>query len=282
MENKELKVLLKLITKPNYRSKIGELKPNKSTSAADLDKICRSFHASNYVDLTEKITKIRITDEGKILLKVDSKDLPINPEENKAIKAFSPKKDVVKSSDVNIKPAAKRDEVIKILIDKGFVEAAEIQLLEVWLTEKGKQFLATELKLGGGGNITFSKKMFADYLDFIRNYYAKSSPQTEVIENGKKPVHIKDKPTDEEILKTIIDLDTKLKTDNYLPIFHLRNCFQPPLTREELDNALYRLEEEEKIQLNKLSEVTAYNKEEINAGIPQPAGGSLFFIRVNE
>jgi len=280
MENKELKVLLKLITKPNYRSKIGELKPNKSTSAADRDEICRSFHASNYVDLTEKITKIRITDEGKILLKVDSKDLPINPEENKVIQAFA-KKDILTPGKTNTKPN-RRDEIIQNLIDKGFIEAAEIKIVEVWLTEKGKQFLATELKLGGGGNITFSKKMFADYLDFIRNYYAKSSPQPEVIENGKKTVLIKEKPTDEEILKTIIDLDTKLKTDNYLPIFHLRNCFQPPLTREELNEALYRLEGEEKIQLNKLSEVTAYNKEEINAGIPQPAGGSLFFIRVNE
>ena len=83
-------------------------------------------------------------------------------------------------------------------------------------------------------------------------------------------------------LEKIIDLDTKLATDNYLPIFHLRNCLQPPLNREELDKALYRLQNDDKIELSKLADGTHYSKEQIDAGIPQPVGGSWFFIIVND
>ena len=279
MEVIELKFLLKLITEPNYRSKISKIKPNDKTRAAKRDEICKSLYRNNYVDLTEKITKIRITDEGKILLKVDSTDLPVTPEENKAIKAFS-KTDTITPGKINkIKPD-RREEIINNLIDKGFIEAAEIKIESVWLTEEGKKFLATESSLSGGGNITFSKKMFADYLGFIRNYYS-HSPQDRAIQNVQNSTTT-NKPKDEEILQTIIDLDTKLATDNYLPIFHLRNDLQPPLTREELDKALYRLQNDDKIELSSLAEVTAYSREEINAGIPQQVGGSLFFIIVNE
>ncbi len=280
MEIKELKVFLKLITKPNYRGKISKIQLGKDTKAAEREKICRNLYSSGYVDLTENIIKIRITDEGKILFKIDSKDLPVTPEENKVIQAFSQKKDVIKSSDIKIKPAAKRDDIINKLIDRGFIEAAEVKLDEVWLIEAGKHFLATECSFSGGGILTFSKKMFADYLDFIRNYYTKL-PQPEVIQNGKTSVTTT-KPTDEEILQTIIDLDTKLATDNYLPLFNLRNSLQPPLTRKELDEALYRLQNDDKIEFSKLAEVTAYSKKEIDAGIPQPVGGSWFFIIVNE
>ena len=278
MEVIELKFFLKLITKPNYRAKIGEIKPNKDTSSAERDKICRSLYRSNYLDLTEKITKIRITDEGKILLKVDSTKLPVTSEENKAIKAFSKTDTITPGKIKNIKPD-RREEIINNLIDKGFIEAAEIKIESVWLTEEGKKFLATESSLSGGGNITFSKKMLADYLGFIRNYYS-HSPQDRARQNGQNSTT--NKPKDEEILKTIIDLDAKLATDNYLPIFHLRNCLQPPLTREELDKALYRLQNDDKIELSSLAEVTAYSREEINAGIPQQVGGSLFFIIVNQ
>ena len=86
------------------------------------------------------------------------------------------------------------------------------------------------------------------------------------------------KPTDPEILAVIRDLDHNLSTDNYLPIFHLREKLQPPFSRTELDQALYRLERSDQIELSSLQEVRCYTLEQVEAGIPQNIGGRLFFI----
>lgn len=76
-------------------------------------------------------------------------------------------------------------------------------------------------------------------------------------------------------MQIIRDLDRQLGTDNYLPIFHLRQKFQPPLSREQLDQLLYRLQRNDRIDLSSLQEVSAYTPEQIDAGIPQDIGGPL-------
>ena len=87
-------------------------------------------------------------------------------------------------------------------------------------------------------------------------------------------------PSDEEIVQIIRNLDRKMGTNNYLPIFHLREELQPPFSKEELDQALYRLEQQDKIELSSLQEVRGYTSEQINTGIIQDIGGPLFFIIV--
>ena len=88
----------------------------------------------------------------------------------------------------------------------------------------------------------------------------------------------KQKPNDDQILAEIWSLDNRHGTDKYLPIFHLREKLQPRLSREELDQALYRLERNHRIELSSLQEVRSYTPEQIEAGIPQNIGGCLFFI----
>jgi hypothetical protein len=56
---------------------------------------------------------------------------------------------------------------------------------------------------------------------------------------------------------------------------------QPLLSREQLDSALYRLEKANQIELSSLAEPRDYTPEEIDMGISQLSGGSLFFITVN-
>ncbi len=73
------------------------------------------------------------------------------------------------------------------------------------------------------------------------------------------------------------DLDKHYKTDNYLPIFRLRNRFSS-LSRNQLDQALYRLQKSGKIDFSTLAEVEAYTTEQISAGISQVVGGKLFYI----
>lgn len=271
MEIIELKFLLKLLGKPDYTSPVSEVKPNSKTKAAQRDKICRQLRDRSLVSCTEEVTKIKITPPGKELLKVDSSELQITPEEFKILKACET--EAITPATTKVTPTQKRDEIIDKLIAQGMVGVAATKLTQVCLTDRGKEYLGKEYNPEGGGNITLSKNMLADYLKFLRQYQ-----QVQVISNAP----LTEKPTDEEILRAIAALDKELLTNNYLPIFHLRNKYQPPLRGEELNQALYRLEKEEKIELSSLQETRSYTTEQIQAGIPQDIGGPLFFIILTE
>ena len=163
------------------------------------------------------------------------------------------------------------------------ITAVEKKIVRVWLTQRGKESLA--LEYSGQGSPTISLNLLNNYLCFLRKYFNSASLVTA---NGHQPQKREEhsssnghKPSDREILETIIDLDGELGTGNYLPIFHLRDKLQPSLSRKELDDALYRLQREDKLELSSLVEAVHYNKEQIEAGIPQDVGGSLFFLMVN-
>ena len=134
---------------------------------------------------------------------------------------------------------------------------------EVWLTERGIEFLRDEYVPNKGNKPVISLDLLGNYVQFLR---------------VKEHIKI---ISDEEILETIKKLDRKLGTENYLPIFHLRQKLQPPLLRDDLDQALYRLEEANQIELSTLAEPEGYSPEELDAGISQISGGSLFFITIN-
>jgi hypothetical protein len=53
---------------------------------------------------------------------------------------------------------------------------------------------------------------------------------------------------------------------------------QPPLSRDDVDNALYRLQRENKIELSALQDESDYTKEQIDAAIYNEFSGNLFFI----
>ena len=273
MKTDELKFLLKLLGCPDYRAAISEIKPNSKTPAPKRDRICRDLGDDReWVACTEEVTKIKIVPPGKALLKLDSASLPITSQELKILQACE--KGTIPSSQTRVTPAKTRQEIIEKLIERGLIEAAETKLKEVWLTERGKEYLAKEYDPRGAGNISLTKNMLADYLQFLRTHL--SSYQTSF--ETKASTH---KPSDKEVLQAIINLDRGLGTDNYLPIFHLRQKLQPPLSREELDRKLYSLQRNDKIELSALQEAIAYTPEQIDAGIPQDIGGRLFFIIVN-
>ena len=268
MEVKELKFLLRLLGQENYRGKIQDLKPNSKTTIAKTRSICRDLCDREYVAYSETITKIKINSAGKALLNVDAEDLPINADELKILKACGTQ--TITPGKTKVTPAEKREELIASLVERGLITAAETKIEQVWLEDRGKEFLAEEYS-PKGTNSVLSLSLLNNYLSFLRKYLP-SSPIP--------PIPL---PTvnDAEILQTIINLDRELNTDNYLPIFHLRNKLQPPLSRTELDDALYRLQRQDKLELSSLVEAMHYTKEQIEAGIPQDVGGSLFFLMVN-
>ena len=282
MKVEELKFLLKLLGQDNYRGKIQDLKPNSKTPMPKTRSICRDLRDREYVACSETITKIKIASAGKALLKIDAENLPVNDDELKILKACDTETITPGKTKVT---ADKREKLIASLVEKGLIIAAETKIEQVWLEDRGKEVLAEEYSYRS--NATISLNLLDNYLCFLRRY-PRSQSETIINGNGHKPVSparlqntSTRKPSDREILQTIIDLDSELGTDNYLPIFHLRNKLQPPLSRKELDDALYRLQREDKLELSSLVEAMHYTKEQMDAGIPQDVGGSLFFLIVD-
>lgn len=280
MEVKELKFLLKLVGRENYQGKISELKPNSKTKVSETEKICRTLCDRELVTCSETITKIKIHSAGKALLKVDTDNLAISDDELKILKACASV--AITPGKTKVTPANKREELINKLVERGLITATATKIERVLLTDRGKKTLLEEYK-PQGTNSVLSLDLLHNYVRFLRKNLCSGSFQSPITvnkefknngSNGKKSA-------DEKILRTIIDLDKELGTNNYLPIFHLRHKLQPPLSRKELDEALYRLQRQDKLELSSLVEAVHYTKEQIEAGIPQDAGGSLFFLMVN-
>ncbi len=261
MDTIELKFLLKLLGFPDYWAPLSKITPNSKTSATERERICRKLRDRELVTCSEEIRKIKIAPPGKSLLQLDPAGLPVTSQELKILKACE--KGSITPSETKVTPAKTRDTLIDSLATRGFIEAAETKIKDAWLTERGKEYLRQEYSPSGYTPVV-SLEMLNNYLSFMRKFLSKQLPP----------------PTtgDEEILQVIQDLDRQLGTENYLPIFHLREKLQPPMSREELDQALYRLEKQEKIELSSLQEVRAYTSEQIDAGIAQDIGGPLFFI----
>jgi len=273
METKELKFLLKLLGCPDYRSPLSAKTFN---SLKGKNKLVRDLEARGWVDFSREIASVKILPPGRALLNMEPNQVPLSPSELKLLNHIGNASGKIKPSKIDIKSlkSAERDAILQRFDERGWI-AVEKQLkrqkAEVWMTQGGLDELRKDYIPKKGTNPVISLELLGNYLEFLRKSL---SPQV------NPPVTVI-KPTDTEILQLIQQLDKELGTDNYLPIFHLRQKLQPPLSRDDLDQALYRLQREDKIELSSLVEAMHYTSEQLQAGIPQEIGGSLFFIIVN-
>ncbi|MEO8893146.1 MAG: transcription factor RcaD [Coleofasciculaceae cyanobacterium] len=281
MEIKELKFLLKLLGCNNYRSAVSAPSLRSITGR---DKLCRDLSDRGFVDFSREIATVKILPAGRALLKLDAEQLPLIPNELKVLESIGKASVKIQPSKITVKPvkSVERDAILQRFHERGLIEVEmkiKKQKAEVWITDVGIEYLHDEYNPKGTG--TISLDLLNNYIGFLRK---SMQFKEEVYEN---PVEIL--PTeaelssfsDQDILQTIQKLDQELGTENYLPIFHLRQKLQPPLERENLDQALYRLQRSDQIELSSLQEMSAYTPEQIDAGISQSVGGSLFFITVN-
>ncbi|MFM6153834.1 MAG: transcription factor RcaD [Sphaerospermopsis kisseleviana] len=275
METKQLKFLLKLLGCPNYRT--GMSSSTFDGFKSEKNKICRDLGELEYLDYSREISTVKILPPGQALLKLDSAQLPIDDKELKVLEKIGKNSGKIAPSEIKVSSlkSDERDAILKTLGERGLI-CLEIKMkrvkAEVWLTERGIEVLRDEYIPNKGANPVISLELLGNYLGFLRKNLKKQP---------LPPPPPNEKPSDEEILQIIEQLDRELGTENYLPIFYLREKLQPPLSRDELDQALYRLQRNDKIDLSSLQEVSAYTPEQIDAGIPQNIGGQLFFIIVN-
>ncbi|MDY6936642.1 MAG: hypothetical protein SWY16_03160 [Cyanobacteriota bacterium] len=275
METRELNFVLKLLGCPDYRAPIWDVKPSMRTKSSERDRICRQLRDRGWVDCFEEIVTLEIAPPGAALLKLDTSRLPISAAELKVLNACA--ESAIPPSETGLEAEA-RQEVIRGLIDRGLVCAKKTKIAEVWLTDRGLEYLRDEYTPSGSA-LAISLDLLANYLRFLRKSPAPEAEVAAAISTPTlSPLVAADKPNDEAVLDLIRHLDGQLGTDNYLPIFYLREKLQPPLTREELDSVLYRLQRYDKIELSSLQEAINYTAEQIDTGIPQDIGGPLFFI----
>jgi predicted transcriptional regulator len=287
----ELKFLLKLLAFPDYRAPISQITPNPKTSASERDSICRTLSDRELIAYSTEVTEFSITPAGHALLALNTSQLPIAEAELQLLKAgaagFTIPAEIPAETALTMPQTT-----IQNLVDRGFIKIEKAKIKDVWLTERGAEYLTDEYNPSGSDPV-ISLDLLTNYLRFIRKSLrqgAGSRTKIPKIQPIVEDVFSSDfsegisahhpMPADTEILKMIQNLDRELATDNYLPIFYLRQKLQPPLSREEVDQALYRLQRNDQIELSSLQEAIAYTPEQIEAGIPQDIGGPLFFIIV--
>ena len=279
MDTNQLKFLLMLLGCDNYRTGLSSNIFKRFNS--EKNKICRDLGELEYVDYSREVATVKILPACQALLKLDSTQLPIDNKELKVLEKIGKSSGKIAPSEIKVSAlkSEEREAILTALNERGLI-AIEIKMkrlkADIWLTERGIEFLRDEYVPNKGNNPVISLDLLGNYVQFLRKNLRVKSEQVSTSVSD-----INSNISDEEILETIKKLDRELGTENYLPIFHLRQKLQPPLLRDDLDQALYRLQKSDKIDFSTLQEVSAYTPEQIDAGIPQNIGGQLFFLIVN-
>jgi hypothetical protein len=280
MDTNELKFLLKLLGCPNYRS---SLSASGFKSIRGRDKTCRDLGDRGIVDYSREIATVKILPPGRALLKMSTEQLPITDKELKVLEKIGKSSGKTAPSKITVSSlkAPEREAILESLGERGVIEV-ERQLkktkAEVWLTPRGIEHLQDEYSPKGAA--TISLDLLNNYLRFLRKSLQVKPEPHQSPTNGELLVEPMGDISDEEILQIIQKLDREIGTDNYLPIFHLRQKLQPGLSREDLDQVLYRLQKNDQIELRALVHAQEYTDEQVNAGISQRSGSPLFFIKV--
>lgn len=271
METLELEFLLKLLEFEAYRAPRSEIKLDTKISETKLEEICSNLCDRGFVACSYEIRKFKIAESGKFLLEQDSDHLPLTEEELMVLQASAKNKITPEETEL---PDQQQQIVIQGLADRGLIEvkAKHRKIKEVWLTERAKEYLQYEYEPRGTDSVIHAN-LLSNYLNFLRNSFQHCLPLSSTRIQTV---------SDDKILLTIVELERQLASDNRLPIFHLRDKLHPFLSREELDDALSRLEASGKIEMDALPAKNAcvYTAQQIDAGILKGSGAPFFFIRL--
>ena len=271
METIEQQFILKLLEFKDYKAPLFKIQFNPEISDTERDEICYRLCERGFLICSYKIKKFKIAPPGKFLLKQKTDKLLLTKQERKVLKAST--KHRITPAETGI-PASDCQKVIQSLANRGLIEVKpkHKKIQDVWLTERGKEYLQYEYDPSEICSV-LSPDLLTNYLQFLRQSF-QEVPLS--LSRAMQAV------SDEKILLTIQELERQLDTDNRLPIFQLREKLHPLLSKEELDEALERLETNGKIELSALPQANAgaFTSEQIGAGIVQGFGTPLFFVRL--
>ncbi len=269
----ELRFLLKLLGVSGYRAPLSRIQLYPRIAALQRHRICQQLRDRGLVACSTDVVRVAIAPPGKALLKLDLPGLPISDAEFQVLRASA--EQAITPGKTGL-PSPERQTVIQGLADRGLIQV-ETKIKDVWITQQGQTFLRDTYTPKGKAGIS---------LDLLRNYLhllRQSLIEVDALPNTVAArTTVAALPTDAQVLQLIQALDHELGTKNYLPLFYLRQKIQPPLSRDEVDQSLYRLQRSDRIELSSLQEAIAYTPRQVEAGIPQDIGGPLFFISINQ
>lgn len=271
MDTIEQKFILKLLEFKEYKAPLFKIQLNPEISDTEQVEICHKLCERGFLVCSYKIKKFKMAPPGKFLLKQNPDKLLLTKQERKVLKASA--KHRIKPKEVDI-PASECQKVIQSLANRGLIDVKpkHKKIQEVWLTERGKEYLQYEYDPSEICSV-LSPALLTNYLQFLRQSFQEFSPSLSRVMQAV---------SDEKIFLTIQELERQLDTDNRLPIFHLREKLHPLLSKEELDEALERLERSGRIELSALQQANAgaFTSKQMGEGIVQEFGTPLFFVRL--
>lgn len=285
----EQKFLLRLLKFKDYHSKITDIKPNPGTKLSEKFRICKKLASQGFVEYDGDVTRFEIAPPGKALLSLDTTNVPVTKDELSVLRAC---KGSITPGKLRKIPASDHQQMIRNLAERGLLKITDTKITEVWLSTQGKHFLANEYEPTGSYLIA-TATMLGHYVKFLRENLGQperhSLPTSQPREqrplsqpgmqpSSAMPIGSQTKPDKQSVFNQIKRLDQQVGSKNYLPIFHLRENLQPPLTRAELDSILYSLQRDGQIDLDSLHDQGEYTQAQVTAGIRQDNGGYLFFI----
>ena len=273
LEAAELTLLLKLLGCKGYRSDAMSLAPSRKTSVAQHARICLSLSEKGLIEYEQEIARFAIAPPGRTLLTLDGKNMLLTPDEYKVLKAC---KGSMTPENLSKIPESSRQRFIRSLAERGLVKVTKQAITQVWLTAAGKAFLLHEYVPEGERAIA-SATLLGNYVRFLRAGLV-GPPSKDVIATSMQSPPDSLKPDRQALVKHIKQLDQALKTDNRLPIFHLRERLQPPLSPTELNDMLEALDRNCRLKLSPLMEPEKYTEAQVAAGIHKEDGKCLFFI----
>jgi hypothetical protein len=188
MDTNELKFLLQLLGCTDYRSSYDA---SIFKSFDGKEKLCLSLSGQELIDYSREIGTMKILPAGQALLELDPKEVPITEKERRVLEKINAAGTEISPGKITSPKASERDEILNTLSDRGLIEAeTRIKKLkaEVWLTERGIEYLRDEYVPKGVANISFD--LLGNYLGFLRKTLPSKSEQVLSESKVESPVEI--------------------------------------------------------------------------------------------
>ncbi len=186
--NDHLRFILKLLGCKNYRSRLSASTFN---CFKNKNKICQDLGDRGLIDYTREIGSAKILPAGQALLKLDPTELPIKDKELKVLKKISQAAGKITPGQIKVSSLRtyRRDAILKSLSEKGLIEVeTKVKRLraEVWLTERGVEYLRDDYTPHKGGNPIISLDLLNNYLRFLRKTLAEKATQENISKSVTK------------------------------------------------------------------------------------------------
>ena len=213
MDSRELKFVLKLLGSPNYRAPIASIKPNLRTKASERDSLCRVLRDRGLVDCEEQVTRFRLAPAGRALLKLDTQRLPVSEDEIMLLQAGS-------AGSAEVQEVALTGDRLQLAIERaigrGFIKSEKTKIGDVWLTQRGLDYLREEFSPSGTA-LELSLDHLSDYLRFLRKFQT-HAPQAVTAHLQENPLAENPSPTSKtSVESSVTSLVTSLSQTHSSP-----------------------------------------------------------------